>query len=128
MPCWQVRDHTNGNLKTQPRGNKGKAGGSKGRQIKLDGLVFLNPSICDATSSQQVYVTPQVTFLFLSQKELCPVHPDFPVQATETIQNQRTAVDSDNDNCQDNCLTEPETHNLAKKNMHKQPRTGMNNC
>ena len=68
MPCWQVRDHTNGNLKTQPRGNKGKAGGSKGRQIKLDGLVFLNPSICDATSSQQVYVTPQVTFLFLSQK------------------------------------------------------------
>ena len=49
------------------------------------------------------------------------MHPDFPVQATETIQNQRTAVDSDNDNCQDNCLTEPETHNLAKKNMHKQP-------
>ena len=59
--------------------------GANGGQIELDGLVFLILTVANAMSSQLVYVTPQVTCHFLSQKtrkELCAVHPNFPAQAT----------------------------------------------
>ena len=57
---------------------------SNAGQIKLDGAVFLNLTLGDSMSSQLVYVTPQVTCLFLSQrafKELHAVYPNFPAQS-----------------------------------------------
>ena len=35
--------------------------------IKIDGVVFLNMTMGDATTNQLVYRTPQVACLFLSQ-------------------------------------------------------------
>ena len=40
--------------------------GANGGQIKLDGATFLHPTVNNATSSQIVYVMPQVICLFLS--------------------------------------------------------------
>ena len=61
--------------------------GANSGHIKLNIAVFLNLTVADTTSSQMVYVTPQVTCLFLSQKackELCAMHPYLPAQATGT--------------------------------------------
>ena len=57
------------------------------RQIKLDSAVFLNQTLGDARTSNSVYVTPQVTCLFLSQnacKELRIRPLDFPAQVAST--------------------------------------------
>ena len=78
VPQWQMRmGITKHNLAaTTERLVKASSG-----QIKLDGVVFkknlcgkkkngvvfLNLTVADATSSQLVYVMPQVTCLFLSQ-------------------------------------------------------------
>ena len=67
---WQVRDHTEGNLKARPIGNNEKTGGTNGGQIKLDGVVFLNLTMGDATSSELVYMTPQVTCFCLSKRRV----------------------------------------------------------
>ena len=59
--------------------------GANRGQIKIDGAIFLNLTVGDALSSQLMYVTPQMTYLLLSQqacKELRTGHPDFPAQAT----------------------------------------------
>ena len=75
--------------------------GANGGKIKMDGIVFLNLTVGNATSSQLVYMTPKVTSFFLSLracKELCAVHPNFPAHTTEIGQNQRNATDSDNNN------------------------------
>ena len=83
----------------------------------------------NATSSQLVYVMPQLTCLFLSQKaskELCAVHSNFRAQTTETGQNHCIAMDSNEDNGRD-CAKEPETHNLAEKNMPTHTKYKKNN-
>ena len=62
-----------------------KLAGANGEQIKLVGTVFLNLTVGYATNSQMVYMTAQVTCVFLSQKAckgLCTVHLDFPVEVT----------------------------------------------
>ena len=59
----------------------------KDRQIKLDGTVFLNLTLGTATITQLVYLTPQVTRLFLSQKACQDLHVmalDLPAQMART--------------------------------------------
>ena len=59
--------------------------GANSSQIKLDGAVFMNPTMGNATSSQMMGLTPKVTCLFISQKarkELCAMHTNFPAQVS----------------------------------------------
>ena len=78
--------------------------GANGRQIKLDGALFLNRTLGVATISQLVYMTPQVTCLFLSLnacQELGETPLDSPAQATGTGRvAECTAMDNEDENIQ----------------------------
>ena len=70
MPCRQVRDHADGNHKAQLIGDNRKTGEANGRQIELDGAVFLNLTRGTATSSQQVCLSPLTPFTTTKTRQL----------------------------------------------------------
>ena len=78
-----------------------------GKKIELDGAAFLTLTLGNATSSQQVYVTPQATCLLLSQKarnELRVGLMYFPAQLAETSQMAEcTDMDTDDHHADKHC-------------------------
>jgi hypothetical protein len=76
--------------------------GANGKQIKLDGVMFLDLTLGGATTRQMVYMTHRVTRLFLfpeACKELHASNPDFLTQPATTVQvAECTPMDSKNDN------------------------------
>ena len=69
-----------------------------GRQINLDGAIFLNLTLGATTTSQLVDVTPQVTCLFLPKnacQELRVTPLDLPAQTAMTSRvAEYTAIDN----------------------------------
>ena len=97
-----MSDHANEDHKAHPNEDNKSLVGANGRRIVLDSAGFLNLTLGDTTSCQLVYVTPQVTCMWLSQracKELRTAHLDFQAQAAETGQEADcSAVDRNYDN------------------------------
>ena len=103
--------------------------GANGGKIELEGVIFLNLTVANATSSQLVYVTPRVTCLFFSQracKGLCAVHLNLPTRATETSKNQRITTKSNDNNGQD-CSNKQQIHNLTWRDKITHTEDNKNN-